>query len=360
MFRKTLKNMLVGVLIFNPIITFVVLSSLSIPSIVAGKDYVLADSAVQIGGRGLQYMIVLDAFLVLSGAVLAGFVGATGLLYRMTIDHCLPSSIFLPKLKRRNQNATRLVIAFALLCLSILWITGGALLSLAGVYTISFLGVMTLFAIGNMILRKTRPDLKRPYRGPLVFAVFAAVATLLGIVGNVLIDPMNLIYFLIYFIPAASLVSAMVYRDYILDGVLRLVTGIPYLHKKMEPWLLHVIRPRIILFAHHPHKLFRFLEYIRKNETSRNITVIFCKEKGEESGLLIQKFKTYILTFKDAGVLPNLNVDLVVEEELGFGPEVVKLYAGRFKTLQNNIFIGSIHDSHAFSFEELGGVRIVQ
>src|SRR5260221_9135081 len=95
-FRKTLRNMLLGVLIFNPIITFVVLSSLDLHAIAVGKDFVLAQSAHAIGGQALQYIVVADAFLVLSGAVLAGFVGATGLLYRMTLDHCLPSTLLLP------------------------------------------------------------------------------------------------------------------------------------------------------------------------------------------------------------------------------------------------------------------------
>jgi amino acid transporter len=81
--------------------------------------------------------------MVLSGAVLASYVGATGLLYRMTLDHCFPSTVLLPKLKKRNQNTNRLVYAFTAVSLSILFLTKGNLLSLAGVYTISFLSVMT-------------------------------------------------------------------------------------------------------------------------------------------------------------------------------------------------------------------------
>jgi amino acid transporter len=359
-FRKTLKNMLLGVLIFNPLITLVILQSMSMPMIIGVKDFVLAESAMNIGGKGLQYIVVADAFLVLSGAVLASFVGSSGLLYRMTLDHCFPSTILLPKLRKRNQNANRIIIAFAALCLSILFLTKGNLLSLAGVYTISFLGVMTLFAIGNVILRENRPDLKRSYRGPILYAVIAAGATIAGIAGNILIDPMNLMYFLLYFIPAATLVTVMVYRDYLLEWLLKFVGRFPILYNFVKPWFDHVTRPRILLFAHHPHKLYRSLEYIRKNETSRNITVIFCKEKGEESSMLLKKFSTYIDTFKEANVFENLRIDLVVEDQLHFGPDVVKSYANRYKTSRNNVFIGSIHDSHSFDFEQLGGVRIIQ
>jgi len=359
-FRKTLKYMLIGVWIFNPLITFVMLSSLSLENIALSKDFVLASSALVIGGKWLQTLIVVDAFLVLSGAVLASFVGATGLLYRMTLDHCLPSSLLLPRLRQRNQNTTRIVLLFGGLCLSILLITKGVLLSLAGVYTISFLGVMTAFALGNVILRQTRPDLKRPYKGPLIFAFLAALATTIGIIGNIMIDPRNVLYFAIYFIPALIVVQFMIYRDYVLEAILKLTRPLPILYRLIEPIFEHVISPRIVLFAHHPQKLYQSLEYIRRNETSRNITVVFCSEGTEKTRDLIAKFEKYLLVFREAEVFKHLQIDLVVEESLTFGPEVVKVYARRYRMNQNNIFIGQIHDSHDFTFEELGGVRIIQ
>ena len=61
-----------------------------------------------------------------------------------------------------------LVVLFFLLCSSILLLTGGDLLSLAGVYTIAFLGVMTMFSLGNLILKEARSYLKRTYRAPIL------------------------------------------------------------------------------------------------------------------------------------------------------------------------------------------------
>lgn len=359
-FRKTLKYMLAGVVLFNPLITLIVLKSLSLETIAQVKDFVLADAAMAIGGMGLKYLVVVDATLVLSGAVLASFVGASGLLYRMTLDHCFPSSILLPKLKQRNRNANRIIIAFAALCLSILFMTKGVLLSLAGVYTISFLGVMTLFAIGNMILRANRPDLKRPFRSPLLFTALAAISTIVGIVGNIMIDPRNLVYFLLYFVPTISLVLAMIYRDYLLEWILNSVRWFPWLHDRIEPWFHHVVRPRILLFAHHPQKLFKALEYISKNETSRNITVIYCKNDNHSHMDYTATFKEFVNLFKEARIFPLLNIELEVETHSGFNPDCIKFFANRYRVSRNNIFIGSIHDSHEFSFEDLGGVRIIQ
>lgn len=359
-FRQTLRNLLMGVLAFNPLISLVVLSSLPLNQVILAKDFLLAESAVAIGGRALQLLIVTDAFFVLSGAVLASFVGATGLLYRMAIDHCLPSSILLPKLRKRNQNTNRIVLAFGGLAISILLMTGGNLLSLAGVYTISFLGVMTAFALGNVILRQTRPDLKRPYQGPLVYAVIAALATALGIVGNIMIDSQNLLYFALYFLPAFFIVMTMIFRDYILEALLRATKKrVPFLYRILEPAFDHVIKPRIILFAHHPEKLYDSLQYIRKNETSRNITIVFCSQtpKAKE---LIPKFKEFLQFFKEANIFDLFHMELVIEPDLEFGPAAVKTYANRYHITRNNVFIGSVHKEHAFSFEELGGVRIIQ
>ena len=359
-FRLTLRNMLLGVLIFNPLITFVLLHLLDMGTIAVAKDFVLSEAAFAVGGQALKIIVVIDAFLVLSGAVLASFVGATGLLYRMTLDHCLPSSILLPKLKRRNQNSQRIIIMFAALCISILFITGGKLLSLAGVYTISFLGVMTSFAIGNLILRKSRSDLKRTYQGPMLFVVFAGLATAIGIIGNIMIDPHNLFFFAVYFIPSLFLVLAMVYRDYLLEWLTNVTKPLPFLHKFIKPLFQYVISNRIVLFTHHPNKLFSALEYIRKNETSRRITIVFCQHGADHPDQYIRKFKEYIHLFNEANIFSQFDISLIIEKDQPFAPETVKSYAQRFRIGRNNVFIGSIHHQHSFSFEDLGGVRIIQ
>lgn len=76
-FRKTLRNMLIGVAIFNPLISLVSLNSLSLASIAGAKDFLLADVAKVIVGPVLQYIVVIDAFAVLAGAVLTSFVGVS-------------------------------------------------------------------------------------------------------------------------------------------------------------------------------------------------------------------------------------------------------------------------------------------
>ena len=194
-FRKTLRNMLIGVAVFNPLIAFMVLNSLPFDTIVAAKDFLLASAAQTIGGTVFLYIVVVDAFLVLSGAVLTSFIGISGLVSRMANDNCVP--VFLKKQNSRGSYP-RIVLLFFALCSSILIITHGNLLSLAGVYTISFLGVMSFFAIGNLVLKENRPDLKRTYRAPVIKAGLAFCATFFGILGNIRIDVNNLHFFELY------------------------------------------------------------------------------------------------------------------------------------------------------------------
>ncbi|MBU0987356.1 MAG: APC family permease, partial [Proteobacteria bacterium] len=160
-FRKTLRNMLIAVAIFNPLISVLSLNLLPLDKIVTHQNYLLSEMAHLMGGNIFKMVIVLDAAAVLSGAVLTSFVGVTGLVQRMALDQCLPQ-LFLKK--NRRGTCHRIIIGFFLLCSSILLVTQGSLLALAGVYTISFLGVMTLFAIGNILLKIRRKELKRTYR----------------------------------------------------------------------------------------------------------------------------------------------------------------------------------------------------
>lgn len=361
-FRKTLRNMLIGVAIFNPLIAFVILTTMPLPEIMVAKDFILSDAAFHLAGPAFQYLMVADAFLVLSGAVLTSFVGASGLMYRMTLDHCLPSSILLPRLRSKQTHVRRIIFAFTALCISILLVTRGNLLSLAGVYTISFLGVMSMFALGNLILRVTRPDLKRTYQGPVVYVILAALSTILGVIGNILIDSNNVLFFCAYFFPALCLVLLMIYRDYVLEYVLRLMKPFPFLRRIVQRLFDHVTRPKIIVFAHTPAKLYKSLSYVQKNETSRHIVIVYCKYPVIENrnSSCEGTFEEYIRFFKEARVFPLFSFEFVVEEEQPFGPEVVRKYANRFRLSLNNVFVGSIHKTHEFTFEDLGGVRIIQ
>jgi amino acid transporter len=356
-FRKTLRNMLIAVAIFNPLISVLSLNLLPLDQIIFHKDYLLSEMAHFMGGSPFKVIIVLDAAAVLSGAVLTSFVGVTGLVQRMALDQCLPQ--FLLK-KNRRGTSHRIIITFFLLCASILLVTQGSLLSLAGVYTISFLGVMTLFGIGNILLKIRRKELKRTFRAGWTTILVAITATSLGMFGNVVIDYKNLLYFMQYFIPTVLLVVLMYLRIPILKAILQmlnnLMTRILIWRTTVIDQITTITEQRVILFARggNLNRLNTAFDYIVNNESSRSVLVLhLIGNPGQnEEGALKKSIRIL------GEIFPMLNVELIVRNGK-FGPETIDAVSKEFGVPVNNIFIGAPEEKHMFSIQDLGGVRVI-
>lgn len=355
-FRKTLRNMLIGVTIFNPLIALVVVNSMPIAEITASKDFLLSDAAAVLGGNGYRYFIVIDAFLVLSGAVLTSYVGVSGLLSRMAGDNCLPN--FMGKMNSKGSYP-RIILLFFVLCSSILLITRGNLLSLAGVYTIAFLGVMSLFAFGNLILKESRTELKRTYIAPVLAVVTAFFLTFLGIIGNIRIDSQNLIFFEYYFIPSLIVIMTIIYADYILKFALRVTKRFPRIHTYLSEKFKDITEGRFVAFVHHASRLHLILDYIDRNETGHNVRLVVCRSHDtRDLKRNYREVKEVLPVLSRAGVFPHLNVTVDYRDE-EFGPEVIGNVEKEYKIRRNRIMIGSIHTHHPYDYSELGGVRII-
>ncbi|MSU75080.1 MAG: APC family permease [Candidatus Magasanikbacteria bacterium] len=353
-FRKTLRNMTAGVMVFNPLIAMVTLLILPLAQIVVEKDFVLGAVGYQYGGLVMLGLIGIDAFLVLCGAVLTGYIGVSGLINRMAMDNVLPS--FLAK-KNDRGSYPRIVLMFFLLCSSILLLTRGNLLSLAGVYTISFLSVMTLFAIGNLVLRLTRPELKRSYQASVVVVMLAALTTMVGLIGRIEADTQNVLYFLVYFVPTFLVVLTMIFKKDFYKNMRRAFTVIPIgvlrrYFARLEDSAENIM---YYVFLHHSKNIFRALEYVHHNEGGRNITFVHCGkgDKGEH-----EEIKHVIPVLKLAGVFPHFRVKFKYVKD-SFSPQTIHEFARHNNIPLNYVFIGSIHDSHEFEYREFGGVRII-
>ncbi len=360
-FRKTLRNMLIGVTIFNPLIALIVLNVMPFGSILKTQDFLLSNTALAMGGDIFQTIVVIDAMLVLAGAVLTAFVGVSGLIFRMTTDGCFPEP--LAKVNKKGSYPY-IIVAFFLLCSSILLVTKGNLLSLVGVYTIAFLCVMTLFALGNLIMRETRKDLKRTYQAPLAFVIIAFLSTAAGIIGNIRLNPVNLDYFLTYFVPAIILVFGTIYIDYVLRFMIRATRTVPAVNKIIARWYEDLTgKGTFVVFFHHLNRLYKILKYIDTNEIGHHIYLVQCDNNEElRPKRNIKKFQELteeiLPALKRAGVYPDFNIEPVFLDEQ-FGPHAIDLIAKKFKIRKNRILIGSIHHEHPFDYDELGGARII-
>jgi len=355
-FRKTLRNMLIGVGIFNPLIALIVLNVLPYNHIISTQDFLLSDAAKVLGGKIFEYIVIGDAFLVLAGAVLTAFVGVSGLIYRMTTDGCFPNILA----KQNKKGSYPIIVSiFFLLSASILILTRGKLLSLAGVYTIAFLSVMSLFALGNLTMRLTRPDLKRTYHAKLFFVIFAFIATAAGVIGNIIINPANLSYFNFYFIPAILVVFISLHLDLILQMLLNITKKIQPVHAFLYQSFQDLINGKFIVFIHHINRLHEILRYIDHNEIGRSIYLVHCNNTGtNEYDKSFKELLDIIPSLEKAGVYPRLNLQVVYKNK-PFGPGVIDEVSRELRVRKNRILIGSIHKNHPFDYEDLGGVRII-
>ncbi len=275
----------------------------------------------------------------------------------MASDAVLPN--FFTKVNSKGSYP-RIVVSFFILCTSILLVTGGDLLALAGVYTIAFLTVMSLFALGNLILRETRSELKRTYHAPLIFVVLALCATVLGIIGNIDLNPRNLDYFATYFIPAVILVFAFGNIDSILGFSLRFAHNIPFFEGFVHKNVDNFHEGQFIAFVHHIDRVYPILEYFNKNEVAWHITLIHsaCNEHTNDVGKGARELRQTVDTLQKAGVFPHLKVDVAFVNE-PFSPELVEKVSKEYHIGKNKILIGSIHHEHPYDYDQFGGVRII-
>ena len=359
-FPKTLRNMWIIVSVFNPLIAFLALAILPLAGIHEHESTVLALMGNEAGGAWLSYFISIDAVLVLSGAVLTSFVGVMGLTERIALDRVLPAFL----LKRNSNGSTYLIAAiFFLLCASVLLVTQGDLYQLAGIYTIAFLSVMILFAIGNMLLKIRRARLPRPERASWPAVLVAIVAVGAAIIGNIVLNPSYLGVFIKYLIPTLLIVFFMLHRIAVLQAVVQiahyLIPDNKRLFRRVNAVVNKIIRridaQEFVFFTDHDDIsiLNHVLIYIRENEHARRLKIVWVIEKGEN---LSPK------ALRDIDVLdrayPDIKIE-VVEEPGEFGPEKIKELSNRWKIPINFMFIGSPGDEFPHRVEDLGGVRLI-
>jgi amino acid transporter len=359
-FPKTLRNMWAAVSFFNPSMALLALALVPIATVPSNQEALLSHMGLIAGGKWLSVLVSVDAALVLSGAVLTSYVGVTGLVKRMTLDRCLPQFLL-----RTNRMGTThwIIIAFFLLAVSVLLWTQGNLGELAGVYTISFLAVMALFGVGNILLKIRRASLPRPTIASWPSVLVAIAAVVAALVGNILLNPAYLRVFLGYFVPAILIVGIMLSRIEIMRIMLFAIRsvseGIQQRTSRAATAILNKINQinsqRFVFFTRGDSiaNLNQAMLYVRRNEHTNRIRVaIAYTDKKEIPERLAQD-----LEFLDEAY-PEIDIEYV-EVEGEFGPELIDKLSRRWQVPKNFMFIGSPGDHFPYRLEELGGVRLI-
>ena len=345
-FPKTLRNMWVIVAVFNPIISLLALSVMPLTTIQAHTDDLLAHLGFVASGPWLRTVVSVDAVLVLSGAVLTSFVGVTGLIRRMSLDRCLPQ--FLLKENRWRGTNHWIILLFLALCASILFITQGQLLTLGGVYTIAFLGVMLLFAVGNILLKIKRARLPREVRAPWGFVLLAVAAMAAALVGNILLNPRYVEVFLLYFSVAGAAVGLMLLRVRLLRLVLSVSEVLLVRWHGVNTWFSRKVRGEIqrinsreLVFFTEDDSLPLLNEmalYVLQNEQNKRLRVVHCYT---DMGAIPTQLGANIGTIDH--IYPELRIDLLLVRG-EFGPTLIERLSRRLSIPKNYMFIGTPSD----------------
>ena len=366
-FPKTLRNMWYIVSIVNPLMAVFALALFTIPLLHsdAFQNTLLIQMGEHVGGYWIASLIAIDAFLVLSGAVLTSFVGVTGLLERMTLDRILPP-FFLKKNKRGSSY--RIVIMFLLLCISVLLFTNGDVRLLAGVYTISFLSVMALFGIGNILLKIKRNSLPRPEKASWLAVIIAIIAVVIALIGNISMPPKeglpsNLQVFSYYFIPTILFISVMLNRTILLKIILKILDAFfdpirkfsVSSDRKIKHILNKINQQEFVFFTKGDNiaTLNKVMLYIERNEHTKKIKIVTVLAKGK----LGPPNLAQEIDFLDREY-PEIEIELVVLEGT-FTPELIHELSIKWNIPVNFMFIGSPTDKFPYKIEELGGVRLI-
>lgn len=366
-FPKTLRNMWAIVSIINPLMAIFALSLFTIPVLQSDpyQNTLLVEMASHVGGDWVAHLISIDAFLVLSGAVLTSYVGVSGLLERMSLDRIMPQFF----LKKNSRGSSYIIIlVFLILSISVLLITNGEVVVLAGVYTISFLSVMALFGFGNILLKVKRSSLPRPEIASW-FSVFLAIcAVLIALLGNIVVEPTegnpsNLTVFLDYFIPFILFVVFMLNRTlvlklllkfihYLFDPIRKMVMNID---KKTLMYINKINEQEFVFFTKGDSiaTLNKVMLYITKNEHTKKLKIVHIHEKEH----MVPKNLATEIDLLDREY-PEIKVEFVIEEG-SFTPEMIQHLSEKWKIPINFMFIGSPSNKFSYKVEELGGVRLI-
>ncbi|HEY5825039.1 MAG TPA: APC family permease, partial [Cyclobacteriaceae bacterium] len=341
-FRKTLRNMWVAVTVINPLIALIAIMVLAKSDVVQHQEALLSHIGFNTGGQWLGMVISIDAVLVLSGAVLTSYIGVSGLIKRMALDRILPQ--FTLKENKRG-SVYRILTIFFMLCLSVLYVTGGHLGALAGVYTISFLVVMIYFGIGNFLLKMKRGNLPRPvYASPFTVAI-AVGAVVVALYGNVKLHPEYLVVFLQYFIPSIIIILLTMNRVelmkmslVVIDSFFDSISAIAKASRtKVTTIMTRLNNQQFVYFskADSIASLNKVMMYVQENEVTNKlkiVTVLGTDQKISEAFL------------KDIDVLDRAYPDISIEFiqlQGTFTPELIARLSAEWKIPINFMFIAS-------------------
>lgn len=353
-FPKTLRNMTIIVTIFNPLLAF--LATALMPVSFAFNDHqqllVMGQIARVSVGYWLEVVVSVDAILVLSGAVLTSYVGVNGLVRRMALDRCLPQ--FLLDENRWRGTNHWIILIFFLLTSSLILIVNGNPITLSGVYTVAFLGVLALFAVGNLLLKFKRSRLPRLYNAPVPVVIVGLSLVVSALIGNIVLNVVYLEYFSIYFSVTLLIVITMLTRTRILKWLHRSPLK-KLLGKQLVNAVKKINQQEMIFFTKTDELsiLNKAILYVRDNELTDRLRIVHVYKSEDQ---IPPRLRENIKILDE--MYPKHRIDLGLVQGT-FNPALVEKLAEVFNVPKNFMYITTPSNRFPHRISEFGGVRLI-
>jgi APA family basic amino acid/polyamine antiporter len=174
--QRDLPIGIIGSLVFCTAVYIIVSGLLTgmVPYASLNVSYPVAFALEQVGIQWASAMVAAGAFMGLTTVMLVLYYGLTRILFAMGRDGLLPP--YLGVVNPRTQTPVRVIV----ICGVIIMVIAGfiPLGELAELVNIGTLAAFVMVCIGVIVLRRTRPDLHRPFRTP-----YSPIVPLLGAVS---------------------------------------------------------------------------------------------------------------------------------------------------------------------------------
>lgn len=359
-FVKTLRNMWVSTLVFNPALGLLTFAVVPIEDVLANSQTALGELGLRSSGKWLETLVSVDAFLVLAGSVLTAYVGVIGLVRRLAGDRCMPA--FLMRENRLRGTPHFIIVGFFLVCSSLFAMVNGNVENLAGVYSISFLLVMSLFAVGDMLLKYKRDSLPREVRSSWPALLLGWALVVFALAMTIVRNPEYFVLFAAYFVATGAVFSATFYRNQVLKLLLyslrRCSKGSARV-RRLERWLTGYLRRAnslsVVFFANTQKLsvLNKAVLYVRDNERASRIKIVHVAARPED---VPPRFLANVATLDET--YPKIRIDAVVLTG-EFGPAALQTCQDLFHVQRNLMFITCPSKNFRHRLAHLGGVRVI-
>jgi len=338
-YPKVLFNTWLISMLLNPALSIVCMGVLDMNSMESHHRDVLAKVAYDSGGKYFGLWVSADASIVLAGSVLTAYVGMTGLVRRLTLDRCLPQFLLAENRFRRTNHL--IPLTFFVLCTLMFVLLNGDVKSLANVYSLAFLLVMTLVICGTIILKYKRQFIRRAVRAswPTCFAALSFV--LIALMGNIVLAPTHLLSFFIYFGIVAGLMLIMFERIRILKWFLYFLSQSPqHMQDRFSGVTLMAMdkirSQKVVFFASNENLeiLSKAIAYIQQNELTKWVKIVYVYDDLNDP--IIRALADNLRVIDRC--FPKMVMDLVLVQG-SFTPSVVAQVSTRLGVPRNFMFM---------------------